>query len=99
MVRSPKRPKTIGMLRFVLASNVAALLPIVFSALPDITSRQRALAKNAHTSLSTIQRICDGQVGATIDTIEFIARALNTTVTDLLTPSDATRRAMNISRQ
>ena len=86
------------MLRYVLSSNVMAALPIVYSAIPDLTARQRALARSAHTSLSTIQRICDGKVGASLDTVEFIARALDTTVTELLTPSDATRRALNIRK-
>ena len=84
------------MLRHVLASNVLALLPIVYASLKDTTARQAALARMAHTSPSTIQRICNGTVGASLDTVEFIARALGTTVTELLTPSEATRRAMNI---
>jgi hypothetical protein len=96
MARGPKKPKNTGMLRYVLASNVSALLPVVFHSLKDITARQRALATQAHTSLSTIQRICTGDVGANLDTIEFVARALGTTVTELLTPSEATRRALNI---
>jgi transcriptional regulator with XRE-family HTH domain len=97
MVRGPKRPKNRGVLRYVLASNVLALLPLVYSALKDKTAREKALAKAANVSASTVQRICSADVGASLDNIEAIARALGTSVTTLLTPSDATKRALNIT--
>jgi transcriptional regulator with XRE-family HTH domain len=98
MAHGPKRPKNVGMLRYVLASNVSSLLPIVYSSIEDRTAREKALARAANVSASTVQRICAGSVGASIDNVEFIARALGTTVTELLTPSDATKRALNIKQ-
>jgi len=54
--------------------------------LPNKTARERALAKDAGLAPSQIQRIIKGQVGASIDHIEWLSMALEVRPQDLLTP-------------
>jgi transcriptional regulator with XRE-family HTH domain len=51
-----------------------------------VTDRNRALAKAADVSLSTIQRILEAEAGATVDTLDSLAAALEVRPQDLLTP-------------
>lgn len=79
-----RRPPTV--IRGILGKNVIALRDDVYGKLPNITARNRALASEAGTTLSQIQRICDGKLGTSIDVVEWLAEALGVRPHDLLTP-------------
>lgn len=83
MTGKAKRRKVPGILRSVLARNIGERLDAVY---PTSANQDKALATAAGVSLSTIQRIRKAEVGASIDNIEDIAKALRTSVTSLLTP-------------
>lgn len=97
MSRGPKKPKKAGVLRYVLAANVASRMVVVFHDQPHKTAREKALAKSAGVGISTVGRILNAETGASLDNIEHIARALGCSVLDLLTPNDDLRRALGLS--
>lgn len=57
-----------------------------YSRLDNETLRNKALATAAQTSISQIQRVIKGELGASIDVIDALAVALDVSVCDLLTP-------------
>lgn len=69
-----------------MARTVTTLRDRKYHALPNVTARNRKLAKDADVSLSTIQRIVDGDVGASVDTLYSLADTFNVRPQDLLTP-------------
>ena len=69
----PKIPKVPGQLRKVVAANVDLMAKIEFR---DEANVPLALAKLANVSKSTIQRILEAKVGAELETIEKVAKAL-----------------------
>jgi transcriptional regulator with XRE-family HTH domain len=79
--RKPKTPKTPGSLRQVLAGNVSAAMARAF---PSEGDKVKVLAKKSGASRSTVQRVVNGEYGATIDTIEALAKALRVPVHQLL---------------
>jgi transcriptional regulator with XRE-family HTH domain len=85
-MRRTKRDKGTSPLRAVLGRNVAALRDARYSRLPHETARNKALALAAESSVSQIQRVITGEVGASIDVIDALAVALDVSVIDLLTP-------------
>lgn len=86
MARRSKRYKKQGVIRAILASNVRALRDHSYRAHPTDTSRNRALARDADTTLSQIQRILAGSVGIGIDLLEAIAQVFGVRPQDLITP-------------
>lgn len=82
-----KTPKVPGFMRKVLAENLRRLLDHHYRALPNLTARQRALEKASGMKFSTIQRACKGENGASLDTIEALAGALDLSVYQMLIPS------------
>lgn len=86
MSRHSKSKKGPSPLRELVARTVVLLRDRQYRTLPDVTERNRALAKDASVSFSTIQRIADAKVGATVDTLDALARALECRPQDLLTP-------------
>lgn len=83
MPRGPKTKKVPGFMRAVVAQNLDALIAKHY---PPPGDANRALAKAAGCSLSTIQR-ARGQVsGASIDTLEAIAGCFNLSAYQLLLP-------------
>lgn len=68
--------------RQVLARNLTVLM----TAYPEIGS-QKLLFKSTGVTTSTIGRIRRGEVSATLDNIEALAKAFKITVGDLLNPS------------
>lgn len=79
-----KRRKVPGFNRRVLAANVANLMKHRYR---DLTGQPMRLAKDANTSLSTIQRILAGEIGASIDTVEAIATVFDLAAYQLLIPN------------
>lgn len=83
MPRGPKTKKVPGFMRAVVARNLDALIAEHY---PPNSDANRALAKAAGCSMSTIQR-ARGQVsGASIDTLEAIAGCFNLSSYQLLLP-------------
>jgi len=66
-------------------------MELFFKRHPEITNRQLWLAKKAQLGLGTIQRTLSGETGASIDTIEAIAKVLKIAPFKLLMPSQAMR--------
>lgn len=70
----------------VLAQNVVALRDREFAELETVTARNRALAERINSTLSQVQRLCAGDLGSSVDTVEWLAQALHVRPQDLLTP-------------
>jgi transcriptional regulator with XRE-family HTH domain len=79
--------KPAGFMRQVLALNVARLLERHYKDLPNLTARQRALAKDCGIAFSTVQRLMKLQTGATVENIENIAGAFHMSAYQLLVPA------------
>lgn len=79
-----KTPKAPGLTRQVLARNVARLLDYHYAHLPNVTQRQRDLAKDSGVGFGTIQRMMKGEVGSSIDNIEAVGLALQVSVYQLV---------------
>lgn len=84
------------LMRRVVADNVVQLMDDRFSVVPTTTGRWKALAMKAKVSTSTVERIVKLQIGASIDTLEDIAGALNVPPPVLFVPSERMREAMNV---
>lgn len=87
MKGKPKTRKVAGFMRAVLAQNVRSLLERDFKDLPNLTARQRKLAKDAGVSFSTVQRIMAEDVGASLDNVESIAEVFQVSVYQLMLPA------------
>ena len=83
MMTATRRKKVPGVMRTVLSDNLSALMEREFQGMDN---RPLALAKRADISLSSVQRALSGETGATIDTIERLALALNVSPYQLLLP-------------
>lgn len=79
-----KKRKPAGLMREVLAANVHALMQHQFIA---SSNKPMALAKKAQLSLSSVQRVLDQDTGASIDTVEAIAKAFGVSVYQLMVPN------------
>lgn len=66
-----RRAKRVGKIRKVLAANVIELMDFRYAEHPN---RPLALAKEAKLSLSSVQRTMEARTGASVDTLESIAR-------------------------
>ena len=67
-----KNPKIPGSMRGVVATNVQHLMDTRYA---DSNNRPKALARDSGVFLSTVQRVLKQEVGATLDTIEALAKA------------------------
>lgn len=73
-------------MRQVLSANLKALM----SSHPDYRendNKPKALAKAADISLSSVQRVMNAEVGASLDTLEQIAAVFDIAVYQLLLPN------------
>jgi transcriptional regulator with XRE-family HTH domain len=86
MGKSSKASGKVWVLRRIVADNVTALMDERYASEPNKTSRQRALARDAGVSLSTVQRIVGSEVGASIDNMESLAKVFRVPPAALLTP-------------
>lgn len=84
--RESKSKKPAAQIRKVLARNVVILRDVVYANLSTPTKRNEQLAKDIGSSLAQMQRICAGELGTSIDTVEWLANALGVRPLDLLTP-------------
>jgi transcriptional regulator with XRE-family HTH domain len=76
-----KRSKIAGTMRLKLASNVRARMELQYR---DEPNKPKRLANDASVSLSTVQRILAGEVGASLDNIEALSKTLGVDIVDLL---------------
>lgn len=83
-MRKPKSPKVPGQLRKVVAANVDLMAKIEFREEKNVPL---ALAQLAGVSKSTVQRIMSGDVGADLETIEKVAKALGLIPYQLFIPN------------
>jgi transcriptional regulator with XRE-family HTH domain len=91
MGRAKKR-KVPGVMRQVLAENVRASMEREFAV---AANKPKELARAAGVTLSTVQRVLEADVGASIDNIESIAKALRSSAYDLLRPSPELRTLLD----
>lgn len=93
MGRRPKPPPPNAIGRMILSRNVVAAMTEKWPQLANKTAREKALAKAAGVTASTVQRIIGCLTAANVDTLESIAEALGTTPAALLTPYAGARTA------
>lgn len=91
--RQSKSKRSVPIIRGILGRNVEALRDAVFADLPNVTARNKKLAEKSGTTLAQVQRICRGELGTSIDYVEWLADALNVRPHDLLTPYFAAARS------
>lgn len=87
-----RKRKYPGWIRKIVAQNVRALMDKKYAA---ERNRPGKLSQDAKVSLSTIQRLLSEDVGASIDTIESVARILKVPPFQLLMPSEEMQRAIS----
>lgn len=86
MARRSKTYKQQVVVRAILASNLKALRDQHYRELDTPTARNKALARDADTTLSQIQRILNSEVGTGIDLLEALAHVFSVKPQDLITP-------------
>ncbi len=86
MERQRKAAKPPGFFRLVVAANINRLIDHHYRNLPNLTQRQRQLAKDSGVAFSTIQRIMKREVGASLDNLESIATAFQIQMYQLMLP-------------
>jgi transcriptional regulator with XRE-family HTH domain len=86
MGRKSKKDRPPAMIQTVLAVNLTKLRDRKYASYPNETSKNRALAKDAKTTLSQIQRMTRGALAPGIDMLELLAFALDVRPSDLITP-------------
>lgn len=63
---------------------------------PHISNRALHLAEKAELGLGTVQRTLSGETGASVDTIEALARVLEVSPYEFLVPSPAMQKLMAV---
>ncbi len=74
-------------MRSVVAANLLRLLDHHYGGHDTLTARQKALEKDSGVAFSSVQRICQQRVGATLDTLEQVAGAFHLSAYQLLLPN------------
>ena len=74
-------------MRTILAANLALLADQHYASMPNLTARQKHLAKEAGVSFSTVQRIMKAETGASLDNIEVLAAVFDLSAYQLLLPN------------
>lgn len=86
MSRKSKKDRPVAIIQGVVAANVRQLRDVKYEPLPNVTAMNKALAKDADSTLSQIQRVIAGELAAGIDLIERLSMALSVTPSELMTP-------------
>jgi len=84
-------------MRIVVADNLLRHMEAYFADKPHVGNRAKYLSEKAEVSLSTVQRTLSKETGASVDTIEALARVLGTSPYELLTPSSDLQKLMGIA--
>lgn len=96
MGRKSKKDRPPAIIQGVLADNVRKLRDRKYAAEPHETARNHALARDAKTVLSQIQRILALELSPGVDMVEQLATALDVRPADLLTPYFANTRPSGV---
>lgn len=81
-----KGHKTPGFTRRLVADNLVELLKRRYAGKSNITQMQRSFCEDTGLNFSTVQRICNEKVGASIDTLEEIGAFFELSAYQLLLP-------------
>lgn len=87
MTPETRKRKIEGFMRTVLAANLIALIDHHYREIPAVTNRYKKLSEKTGLSVSSIQRFCKAEQGASIDTIELFADAFDLSAYHLLLPN------------
>lgn len=93
MPRGTKARKIATMSRAVVAENVRWRLAAIYGAKENPTME---LAVDARLSHSTVQRVLASSVGASVDILESLAKALDCSIAELFEPSEQVMRALGV---
>lgn len=99
MATRRKRTRRPGLLRSIVAANLAAEMAKRYGPEMNVTAQTRALGKAIGISPETIRRILIEEGGATIDTLELIAEELEIPPSRLFIPSERIRRKLEIEAE
>jgi len=86
MGRKSKKDRPPAIIQAVLADNLLRLRDLKFGHLTTATARNKALAVQAGTALSQVQRILDQKLACGVDMLEQLAAVLEVSPCDLITP-------------
>lgn len=85
------------LMRSIVGDNVKRYMLDRYKALPNESAMMKALATKANVSPETIRRIITRGVGASIDTIEDIAKVLHVPAPKLFVAGPEMREALSVS--
>jgi hypothetical protein len=94
--RKSKKDKGGWMLRPIVADNLEQHMERFFKNKSDITNRPLWLATKAKLGIGTVQRTLNCETGASIDTLEAIAKVLGIRPYKLLMPSASVRLMLSV---
>lgn len=94
--RKSKKDKGTGVMRSVVADNLRRCMESYFKDKPHVTNRDLYLAEKAEIGLGTVQRTRDCETGASIDTLEALARVLGIAPYEFLIPSPTMQKLLAV---
>jgi hypothetical protein len=94
--RKSKKDKGGWLLRPVVAENLKIQMDLFFKSRKEVTNRPLWLAEKAELGLGTVQRTLSCASGASIDTLEAIAKVLGVQPYKLLQPSAGMRALLSV---
>lgn len=97
--RKSKKDKGGGAMRPVVADNLRQYMERFFKDKPAITNRPLWLAEQAELGIGTVQRTLSGETGASIDTLEALARILRIQPYKFLMPSRAMQALLSVDQE
>lgn len=78
-----------------MADNIESRMNLRYS---EYDNRPKALASDAGVSLSTVQRVLEKKIGASVDTLALIAGALDCSVVELFVATNELIRSLGLTR-
>lgn len=87
MSEQGKGPKYVSPLRKMVGQNVDGLMARKYRGEATVTARQKRLAKDSEVAYSTVQRVINGDVGASVDVLDQLSTALDVSVYHLFLPN------------
>lgn len=97
--RKSKKDKGVGIMRSVVSDNLKRCMDSYFKDKPHVTNQTLYLAEKAELGLGTVQRTRDGETGASIDTLEALARVLEVSPYEFLVPSPAMQKLLSVPKE
>jgi hypothetical protein len=97
--RKSKKDKGAGIMRSVVADNLRRSMDRYFKDKPHVTNRPLYLAEKAELGLGTVQRTLSCETGASVDTLEALARVLELSPYEFLIPSPAMQKLLAVPQE